>query len=212
MTRVAGAFLLLALLAAPLDVEAQPAGKMYRLDLLGTYSPTSAGAADLWDALLQGLRDAGYVEGRNLVVERRHLPEAQAEGLEGLAAELVRLKVDVIVAGGSLTPHAAKRATTTIPIVIPNHGDPVGGGLVASLARPGGNITGLSILQTELVGKQLELVREMVPGAVRVAVLWNPNSRIHPRMLPEAEAAAQTFAGAGFDQPTSAAALPPRSR
>jgi putative ABC transport system substrate-binding protein len=190
MTRFVVALLCLVLLTAPLAAEGQSAGKTYRLGLLGTSGP---GAESVWDALRQALRELGYVEDRNLVIERRSNPEAKAEGLDELASELVRLNVDVIVAGGSLTPLAAKRATTTIPIVFANHGDPVGSGLVASLARPGGNITGLSLLSTELVAKQLELVREVVPRVGRVAVLWNPTSQTHPRMLPEAEAATQTL-------------------
>jgi putative ABC transport system substrate-binding protein len=139
------------------------------------------------------MRELGYVEGENLVIERRYAPEGQPDQLPELAADLVRLKVDVIVAGGSLTPHAAKSATTTLPVVITNHGDPVGSGLVVSLARPGGNITGLSLLSPELVGKQLELLKKAIPRIVRMAVLWNPTSRTHPRMLNEAEAPARSL-------------------
>jgi ABC-type uncharacterized transport system substrate-binding protein len=101
--------------------------------------------------------------------------------------------VDVIVASGGLTPHAAKAATTTVPVVFTNHGDPVGSGLVVSLARPGGNITGLSIQNPELVGKQLELLKTAIPRIVRLAVLWNPTSKTHPRLLNEAEAPARAL-------------------
>jgi putative ABC transport system substrate-binding protein len=149
--------------------------------------------ARLWEPFVQGLRELGYVEGENLVIERRYAPEGQPDQLPKLAADLVRLKVDVIVAGGSLTPYAAKLATTTLPVVITNHGDPVGSGLVVSLARPGGNITGLSLLSPELVGKQLELLKKAIPRIVRIAVLWNPTSQTHPRMLNEAEAPARAL-------------------
>ena len=129
------------------------------------------------------------MEGQNVVIEGRY-SEGRAERLPELAAALVRLKVDVIVAGATPPVHAAQAATASIPIVMPNHSDPVGSGLVASLARPGGNITGLSIINPELTGKRLELLRQIVPGASRVAVLWNPTSEVHPRMVKEAETAA----------------------
>ncbi len=186
ITLVSGAAVL------PLAARAQQRGTVYRIGLLST-APPGGGAERLIDALVQGLRGLGYVEGRNLVIERRYPSEEKVGQLPELAAELVRLNVDVIVAAGSLTPHAAKRATTTVPIVITNHGDPVGSGLVASLASPGGNITGLSLLGTGLVGKQLEILKEAVPRVVRVAVLWNPTSQTHPRMLSEEEAAAQAL-------------------
>jgi putative ABC transport system substrate-binding protein len=181
------------LLAAPFAAGAQPAGKVYRIGLLSTLPPGTTGVARLWEAFMQGLRELGYVEGENLVIERRYAPEGQPDKLPELAADLVRLKVDVIVAGGSLTPHAAKSATTTLPVVVTNHGDPVGSGLVVSLARPGGNITGLSLLSPELVGKQLELFKKAVPRIVRMAVLWNPTSQTHPRMLNEAEVPARAL-------------------
>ena len=147
----------------------------------------------LWDALVQGLRDHGYVEGENLRVERRFGPEGQPEHLRALAAELVRLKVDLIVATGTLTPHAAKAATATIPVVVTNHGDPVGSGLVVSLARPGGNVTGLSLLGRELVAKQLELLKTVAPRVARVGVLFNPNSQSHPGILTDSEAPARAL-------------------
>jgi ABC-type uncharacterized transport system substrate-binding protein len=193
MLRPAVTLLCLVLLTAPVVAEAQPAGILYRIGLLGTSPPGGPGAAPLWEALLHGLRELGYVEGGNLIIERRDHPEGKADELPERAADLVRLKVDLIVAGGSLTPHAAKAATTTIPIVMTNHGDPVGSGLVPNLVRPGGNITGLSILNTELVGKQLELLKEAVPRVVRVTILWSPNSQTHPRMLNEADAAGRAL-------------------
>jgi len=163
------------LLAAPFAAEAQPAAKVFRIGILGTYPPTTPEFAHLWDAFAQGLRERGYVEGQNLVVERRFMEE-KAERLPELAAELVRLNVSVIVAGGQPPPVAAKRATATIPIVMTNFSDPVGLGLVTSLSRPGGNITGLAFLTVELVGKQLQLLKEAVPRVSRVAFLTNPSN------------------------------------
>jgi putative tryptophan/tyrosine transport system substrate-binding protein len=128
------------------------------------------------------------VEGKNVVFERRYA-ENRLERLPELAADLVRLKVDVIVAGGTLAPLAAKRATSTIPIVMTAPGDPVGSGLVASLARPGGNVTGVSLMGPDLGGKRLELLKELLPGLTRVAVLWNaatPNSAVVLKEVQEA--------------------------
>ena len=179
------------LLIAPLAASGQPPAQVYRIGVLGTATPGSPGATRLWAAFIQGLRELGYTEGKTFVTERRNASEGQPDQLKDLAAELVRLKVDVIVATGTITPHAAKSATTTLPVVITNHGDPVGSGLVSSLARPGGNITGLSLLGPELLGKQLELLKKALPRISRVAVLWNPNSQPHPRMLNDAEAIAR---------------------
>ena len=156
------------LLAAPLAAEAQQAAKVARI---GYLSIDVAGSVHLREAFLQGLRDLGYVEGRNVVIEYRDA-EGKPERLPALAAELVALKVDVILAGG--TPHAlaAKHATRTIPIVFAGATGPVENGLVISLARPGGNLTGLSVLpQEELVGKRLELIKQAVPGISQVAIL-----------------------------------------
>jgi len=163
------------LLSAPLAVGAQQPAKVFRIGILGTYPPTTPEFAHLWEAFAQGLRERGYIEGQNLVVERRFMEE-KAERLPVLAAELVRLKVSVIVAGGQPPPVAAKRATATIPIVMTNFSDPVGLGLVTSLSRPGGNITGLAFLTVELVGKQLQLLKEAVPRVSRVAFLINPSN------------------------------------
>ena len=184
---------LLALGAAPLAAEAQQAAKVARI---GYLSPNLASSPHLRDAFLQGLRDLGYVEGRNVVIEYRDA-EGKLERLPALAAELVALKVDVILAeGGTLGPRVAMQATTTIPIVFAGAGDPVGSGLVTSLARPGGNVTGLSSLGPELVGKRLELLKQAVPGVDRVAVLWLPGAlgeRTDKDMLTGADVAARAL-------------------
>ncbi len=163
------------LLAAPLAAEGQQPAKVFRIGILGTYPPTAPEFAHLWEAFTQGLRDLGYIEGQNLLVERRFM-EGRAERLPGLAAELVSLNVSVIVAGGQPPPVAAKRATATIPIVMTNFSDPVGLGLVTSLSRPGGNITGLAFLTVELVVKQLQLLKEAVPNVSHVGFLTNPSN------------------------------------
>jgi putative ABC transport system substrate-binding protein len=163
---------LLALGAAPLAAEAQQAAKVARI---GYLSSNLAASPHLHDAFRQGLRDLGYVEGRNLVIEYRDA-EGKNERLPALAAELVALKVDVIVTAGTLQTMAAQQATKTIPIVFAQAVDPVTSGLVGSLARPGGNLTGLSNLTPERVGKCLELLTQAVPGVSRVAVLWQPGA------------------------------------
>jgi len=159
-----------ALLAAPLAAEAQQAGKVPRIGW-----PNANQALGSWaqDAFLQGLRDLGYVPGRNIVIEYRDAA-GKLERLPALVAELVALRVDVILAGGTPQALAASQATKTIPIVFTGVGDPVATGLVTSLARPGGNLTGLSLLGPELVGKRLELLTQAVPGVSRVALLWQP--------------------------------------
>ena len=160
-------------LSAPLAAEVQQAAKVPRIGYLAT---NLAALPHLREAFLQGLRDLGYVEGRNVVIEYRDA-EAKSERLPALAAELVALKVDVIVAAaGTLVALAAKQATRTLPIVFIGAGDPVTSGLVTSLARPGGNVTGLSLLFPELVGKCLEQLTQAVPGVSRVAVLWQPGA------------------------------------
>jgi len=161
------------LLAAPLAAEAQQAAKVTRI---GYLSPNLAASPHLPEAFRQGLRDLGYVEGRNVVIEYRDA-EGKPERLPALAAELVALKVDVIVAPAStLAALTAMQATKTIPIVFAGVGDPVTSGLVTSLARPGGNVTGLTGLGPELVGKRLELLTQAVPGVSRVAVLSRPGA------------------------------------
>jgi putative ABC transport system substrate-binding protein len=173
-------------------VEAQQPANVFRIGILGTYPPTSPEFAHLWEAFVQGLRDLGYIEGHNLVVERRFM-EGKAERLPELAAELVRLNVRVIVAGGQPPPVAAKRATATIPIVMTNFSDPVGLGLVTNLARPGGNITGLALLTVELVTKQLQLLTQAIPKVSRVALLTNPSNPGAALQRREAETAARTL-------------------
>jgi putative ABC transport system substrate-binding protein len=164
--------LALVILTAPLAAEAQPATKVYRIGNLNPGSPLLT--PHLWEVFRQGLRELGYVEGQNLVMENRYA-EGSEERLRDLAAELVRLKVDVIVAGGATAIRAAQHATRTIPIVMAGAGDdPVRQGFVASLAHPGGNITGLSFLSAELPGKRLEILKETVPQSTRIAVLANP--------------------------------------
>jgi putative ABC transport system substrate-binding protein len=138
------------------------------------------------------MRALGYVEGQHFVLEYRGVA-GQFERLPALAAELVRLKVDVIVTQGTPAALAAKHATTTIPIVMVGVGDPVASGLVASLARPGGNITGLSVLGPDLVGKQLEFLKDMLPAVSRVALLWNPANPAHALFVRAADVAAQAL-------------------
>jgi putative ABC transport system substrate-binding protein len=144
------------------------------------------------EAFRQGLRDLGYIEGKTIVIEWRSAEGKLARHRE-LAAELVRLNVDVIVTSGPTMTRAAKAATSTIPIVMAQDSDPVGSGFVASLARPGGNITGLSTLAPELSGKQLELLKDIVPKLSRVAVLGNSNTPGTPKILKEIELAARAF-------------------
>jgi putative ABC transport system substrate-binding protein len=165
-----GLGLVLILLTAPLAADEQPQAKVHRLGLLGSASP--AGYAHLVEALRQGLRDLGYVEGKNLAVEYRWA-EGKYDRLLDLAAELVRLKVDLIVTHGAPGSLAAKQATTTIPIVMAIVGDAVATGLVTSIARPGGNITGSTFFFPELSAKRVELLKEAVPRATRIAALTN---------------------------------------
>jgi putative ABC transport system substrate-binding protein len=164
----------LGLLGLPLTTEGQPSTHMYRIGLLHPFSPPPPSASDARaEALRQGLHDLGYVEGQNFVMEIRYAAGIE-ERLRDLAAELVQLKVDVIVALGAAAIRAAQQVTRTIPIVMAATSDPVGLGFVASLAQPGGNITGLSFLSAELPGKRLELLKEAVPQSTRIAVVANP--------------------------------------
>ena len=174
------------LLAGALDAEAQPSGKVYRIGVLAY--DEAAGI----QAFRQALSDLGYAEGRNLVIEARY-DKGNAELLPVLAADLVRLKVDVILATSSTYVRVAKQATSIIPIVFAIHNDPVGTGDVASLAHPGGNITGTTQMATDLSTKQLDLLRETVPGLTRVGVVWNPRTPSHGPALKEIEAAARTL-------------------
>jgi len=169
MRRIGFVVILAVTLLAPLAARAQQMARIGYLVLNLDVNPRNR------DAFRQGLRDLGYVEGRNLVIEYRDA-EGKPERLTAGAAELVALNVDVIVAPGTLAALAAKRATATIPIVIPTIGDPVADGLVKSLAQPGGNVTGLSNLTNDLIGKCMQLLKEGVPVATRVAVLTHPGS------------------------------------
>jgi putative tryptophan/tyrosine transport system substrate-binding protein len=177
-------------LATPLAAEAQRVGKVYRIGYLAVTAPVPA-TLPIWEAFQEGLRERGYVEGQNLVIERRY-SEGKAERFPDLASEFVRLQVDVIVATTTPAAKAAKQATGTIPIVMVNVGDPVGSGLIASLARPGGNVTGLSS-QSEYGGKLLQLLHEVAPGASRIAVLWDPSIPPHLPALKDVEASGQAL-------------------
>jgi putative ABC transport system substrate-binding protein len=184
------AILMLAALGAPRAAGAQPAGKPHRIGFLG--NSTAALEANLVEPFRQGLRERGYVEGQDVVVEYRWA-EGQYERFPELIAELIQLKVDVIVTAGTPAALAVKRATTTIPLVMIAVGDPVGTGLIASLPRPGGNVTGLTSIAADLEGKRLEILREVVPGLSLVAVLWNPVSPFQVVAEREARAAAQVL-------------------
>jgi len=180
------------LVIAPFAAEAQQAAKVARIGFLGT---NRAAAPGMVDAFHQELRNLGYVEGRNVVIEYRDA-EGKLERLPALAAELVALKVDVILAATTPGARAAKQATRTIPIVFAVSADPVSDGLVTSLARPGGNVTGFAVLATELVGKRLELLKQAVPGVERVAVLRQPGAvpeQTEKDMLKGAEVAARAL-------------------
>jgi putative ABC transport system substrate-binding protein len=191
MRRALALTLAVALLAAPLAAGAQQPGNVPRIGWLG--GPTRESAEAFTREFRQGLKDLGWVEGQNILIEWR-FAGGRAERLPELAAELVRLRVDLIVAPSTPTAVAAKNATTTIPIVMVAPADPVELGLVASLARPGGNITGLtSMIGQEIAGKQFELLKEAVPKVSRMAVLWNPATPGNALALREAENAARAL-------------------
>jgi putative tryptophan/tyrosine transport system substrate-binding protein len=179
-----------AILACTHPAQAQQPKKVPRIGFLATVSPSTI--SDRVEAFRQGLRELGYVEGKNIVIEYRYA-EGKADRQRAIVAELVRLKVDVIVSAGGTVTRSAKEATSTIPIVMANDSDPVGSGVVASLARPGGNITGLSTLAPELSGKQLELLKEIVPKLSRVAVLGTSTRPGNAQSLRETELAAGAF-------------------
>jgi putative ABC transport system substrate-binding protein len=182
--------LILSLLAAPLAADAQPPTKVYRMGILGNAPPTNPAVARLYDAFAEGLRERGYIEGENLVIERRWA-EGRIERFPSLATELVSLKVDLILAVSTPGARAAKQTTSVIPIVMVYVSDPVEAGLVASLARPGGNVTGLAFVAgREIVGKYLELLKETVPKASRVAVLSYAAGGVTGLYLSETKAAA----------------------
>jgi putative ABC transport system substrate-binding protein len=169
---------------------AQQARKAARVGFVGNSDASSL--ASYVEALRQGLRELGYLEGRTVTIEYRYA-EGKLERLPDLAAELVALEMDVIVTEGTSATLAAKNATRSVPIVMALVADAVGSGLVDSLARPGGNITGLTTLSLDLVGKHMELLKEIVPGLGRVAVLWNPTHPAHPPALKGIEMAARTL-------------------
>jgi putative ABC transport system substrate-binding protein len=175
MTALALIMLTLSILVAPLTTTAQQAARSPKVGWLDEGRRPDKAA--LYAVFLQGLHELGYVEGQHLVIVRRDV-EGQLDRLPALAAELVRLQVDVIVTAGGSVPatRAAMQATTTIPIVMAEAGDPVGTGLVASLAQPGGNVTGLSAMGSNIVGKRLQLLKEAAPRVTRVAVLYHPPS------------------------------------
>ena len=178
----------LAVLAAPGATAAPPAGQVSRVGFLGASSPASANV----EAFREGLRELGWAEGQNIVIEYR-FAEGQFDRLPDLAADLVRLKVDVITAAPTPGAVAAKRATGTIPIVMVGVGDPVGLGLIASLARPGGNVTGLSFDAGMEIGKGLEILKETLPNVRRVAVLSNPANPGQPTAMKNVKAAARSL-------------------
>jgi putative tryptophan/tyrosine transport system substrate-binding protein len=175
------------LLALSVTADAQQLKKVPRIGFLTLVPSPSAR-----EVFQQGLRDLGYVEGQNIVIEYRHAT-GRAERLPELAAELVRFNVDVIVVAASQSTLAAKKATQTIPVIFTGVGDPVAQGLVASLARPGGNITGLASLSPEVGGKRLELLKEVVPAASRVAILWNPTNSSNSLQIKEISSAAKAL-------------------
>src|SRR5262245_35056809 len=177
-------------LAAPIPSGAQQAARTPRIGVLHVGGPATS--SHFAAAFTQGLREHGYLEGQNIVVERR-FGEAKAERISDIAAELVRLKVDMIVTSTDVGIAAVKQQTQTNPIVMANSTDPVETGFVASLARPGGNVTGLSSVSPELSAKRLELLKEAVPGLSRVATLWNPNVRGAVLEYKETESAARSL-------------------
>jgi putative ABC transport system substrate-binding protein len=175
-----------AVVAIPLAALAQTAGKIYKVGVL------SDGATPRFEAFRQGLRELGYVEGRNLVIEAR-FDKGQPNLLPAYATDLVKLKVDLIFATSSTYVRAAKQATSTIPIVFAVHNDPVGTGDVASLSRPGGRITGLTQMASDLSAKQLQMLKEVVPGLARVAVVSNPKTPSHVPALEQVDIAAHAL-------------------
>jgi len=179
-------------LAAPLAAQAQPAAGVHRIGFVSATSPSPSNPQ--FDAFHQGLRELGYVEGKNVIVEAR-FAEGRLERLPALVAELIGLKVDVLLAGSPAGAVAAKKASTTVPIVFAGVGDPVASGIVASLARPGGNITGVAVGTggPAFGGKWLELLKEALPGVSRVAVLANRSNPSNSPYLKGVEAAAQTL-------------------
>jgi putative ABC transport system substrate-binding protein len=180
------------LIALGVPAEAQPQWKPVRLGILRSGVSNTTGARDTREAFLKGLLGLGWLEGENIAIEHRHA-EGKFERLPGLALELTRLPVDIIYAGDFNSAFAAKQATKTIPIVFVTLGDAVQASLVASLSRPGENLTGISGLRPELSGKRLELLKEVVPGLARVAFLTDPANLASAATLRETQAAAQSL-------------------
>jgi putative ABC transport system substrate-binding protein len=176
------------LLAVPLAVEAQQVGRVPRIGVLAPGSPP----LEQFEALREGLRDLGYIEGQTIMLEPRW-DEGSTARHASLVADLVRLKVDIIVAGTTPTALAAQKATRTIPIVMAAIADPVGAGLVTSLARPGGNTTGMSLISAELSGKRIGILKEGIPSVSRVAVLWNPMNPNTEGLLRDTKSAAESL-------------------
>ncbi len=192
VTRPTTAVVLLLLSASLSTAAAQPPEKVPRVGYLNPGSLSDPVSQRRLEAFRQGLRDLGYVEGQNIAIESRWA-EGKYDRYPALAADLVRLKVDVIVAQGGAATQAVQQATRTIPIVMSIVLDPVGSGLVPSLARPGGNVTGTSFMGPDLVGKQLQLLKEVVPKVSRVALLRNPANPASAQGLRDAEAAARAL-------------------
>jgi len=185
------AAILFVLVAASSAAEAQPAGKVHRLGILGE-SASDPSETRLWQGFREELGKRGWVEGKNLVIESRWA-EGNPARIPELAADLVRLKVDLIVTRGSIFVQAAKRATSSIPIVFTFHADPIRSGHVTSLAKPGGNITGLTILMPDLVAKGLEILISAIPQAKRIAVLGSPEMPSYTPTVRTLEEAARAF-------------------
>jgi putative ABC transport system substrate-binding protein len=193
MNRRDAALSLLALGAVPLASLAQQETKVRRIGFLAARSRSTPSNPDVYyDAFTQGMRELGYLDGKNLVVEWR-FADGKSERLAGLAAELVRMKVEVIATHGTPATQAAQRATSTVPIVFAAASEPIGSGFAASLARPGGNITGLSLTTVDVSPKHLELLKMMIPRLSRIAFLMNPDTSSHPAILKSVQAAAQTI-------------------
>ena len=192
------------LLAAPRAADAQQVGKVYRIGLLDFSAPDAARQA-WWTAFRQRMRELGYVEGQNVSFESRW-GKGDDNGIRKLAEELVGLKMDVIVTGGQLAAIAAKRATTTIPIVMGSGSDPVAVGLVASLRQPGGNVTGMTSINSELAAKRIELLRNVAPRVSRIAILWDERDTGSRLNADGTEAAGKTAGLHTHSVPVSSAA------
>jgi putative ABC transport system substrate-binding protein len=188
MTKSFSIWLLATVLLTTVSIaEAQQPRKFHRIGYLSAVSPSSESARS--EALRQGLRELGYIEQQNIFIDYRYA-EGKLDQLPALAGELVALKADIILTRGTPPTHAAKQATSTIPIIMVVSADPVGTGLVASLARPGGNVTGITSVAAEITGKRLELLKEVVPRASRVAVLWNSDNSAMALRIKEVESVA----------------------